>query len=461
MKNMKRVLAVLLTLALAMPLCLSGCGGREAGPLRICVDVGGGMFFRRSSPALEFENLLKNLADYGGPKEVEVEYIPEEGADRESVIKHLKTELMSGSGPDLFIVDAFDGNFYSDRPVFPFPEQMIERRVFLPLDEHIKKARFAQWDRLTPKVMEAGRGSEGQILVPLAYTMPLTCYKAEDYQHTQSAELTWPDMLDDGTGMLRQAGCFNRPGSTVGDSMANIFTQLADYKEEELLFTEEELLEAIEQKLTLWGECKDGKWDELPVCYQGRMSANFTPANYHLGMSSMDSLSVQTPMTMVPMYNREGGITAKVSTYAAINRNSKRADEAFFVLDYLLSTEAMEHSDFYEWIVRQNEAMVMDTNIGREGHNFLHSYTMCPENQEQFDRLRDCITSVSFSSLIDHEIDMALYDAVSVLYEDAGDDVTEYADLPTLETCSPEAREKIRDIAAERYRVMGMELEES
>lgn len=462
MKNAKRALALLLALILALPLCLSGCGEKDAGPLRICVDVGGrGKFSRGSSPSAVFENLLKNMADYGGPEDVEVDYIPKEGADRESVIKHLKTELMSGSGPDLFIVDAFDGNFYNDQPVFPIPEQLIERRVFLPLDEYIEKAQFAQWDRLTPKVMEAGRGSEGQILVPLAYTLPLTCYKAEDYQHTPSAELTWQDMLDDGSGMLRQAGCFGRPGSPMWDNTANIFTRLADYKEEQLLFTEEELLEAVEQQLTLWGECKDGEWDELPTCYQGNMSSNFMPANYQLGMTSMDTLSAQTPMTMVPMYNKEGGITAKVSTFAAINRNSKKADEAFFVLDYLLGKDAMEHSDFYVWIVRLSDTVVMDMDIGKEGHRFRNTNLPCPENQEQFDRLRECITSVSFANLLDHEMDMVYTDSLSVLYDDAGDGATEYADLPTLETCSPEAREKIKKIVSEGYRIMDAELQES
>lgn len=169
------------------------------------------------------------------------------------------------------------------------------------------------------------------------------------------------------------------------DNTANIFTQLADYQEEELLFTQEELLEAVEQQLTLWGEGKDGKWDELPTCYQGNMSSNFTPVNYQLGMMSMDSLSAQTPMTMVPMYNKVGGITAKVSTFAAINRNSKNAGGAFFVLDYLLSKNATEHSGFYEWIIRMDDTMVMDLDIGREGHSLYHTNPPCPENQEQFD----------------------------------------------------------------------------
>lgn len=463
MKNAKRTLALLLTLILALPLCLSGCGEKDTGPLRICVDVGGaGKYSAGPTPSTVFENLLKSMEDYGGPTEVEVEYIPKEGADRKSMIKHLKTELMSGSGPDLFIVDAFDGNFYFEEPMFPIPEQMIERNVFLPLDEYIEKAQFAQWDRLTPKVMEAGRGSEGQILAPIAYTLPLSCYKADEYQHTVSKELTWQNMLDDGSGMLRQAGCFGIAGSPMWDNTSNVFTQLADYKEEKLLFTEDELLELIEQELVLRSESNSGEWDGHPTCYQGNMSSNFTPTHYSSDMQfSTEYLSGNVPMTMVPLYNMEGGVTAKVSTFAAINRNTKKAGEAFFVLDYLLSKDAMEHSQFYEWIIRGGDTMVMDMDIGQEEHRLFGTNAMCQENLDQFDNLREAITSVSFSNLLDHEMDEVYNDAVMAMYEDGGDDMENLADIPTLDNLSQEAREKIRDIVAEGYRVMQAELEES
>lgn len=462
MKKFSCSLAILLALILALPLCLSGCGKKDTGPLRICVDVGGaGRYSSGPTPAAVFENLLKTMEDYGGPTEVEVEYIPSEGADRKSMIKHLKTELMSGSGPDLFIVDAFDGNFYFEEPMFPIPEQMIERNVFLPLDEYIEKAQFAEWDRLTPKVMEAGRGSEGQILVPLAYTLPLSCYKAGEYRHDISKELTWQDMLDDESGMFRQAGHFWRAGSGLGHDMPSVFTELADYKEEKLLFTEDELLEVLEQKLALAGEYSAGEWDQLPPCYQGEMSSKFMPVNFHIGTTAMDSLSAQTPMTMVPMYNKEGGLTAKVTTFAAINRNTKKADQAFFVLDYLLGKDAMEYSQFYEWIIKLDGAMVMDMDIGQEGHLYRKTPAMCSENLEQFDLLRDAITSVSFANLLDHEIEDIFYDAIDVLWEDGGDSVETYADVPTIDTCSPEAREKIEGLVAESYRLMQAELEES
>ena len=73
MKNIKRTLAILLILTLIMVLLLPGCGKKEAGPLRICVDVGGGGRFSSSpTPAMEFGNLLKTMEDFGGPKDVEV-----------------------------------------------------------------------------------------------------------------------------------------------------------------------------------------------------------------------------------------------------------------------------------------------------------------------------------------------------------------------------------------------------
>ena len=45
--------------------------------------------------------------------------------------------------------------------------------------------------------------------------------------------------------------------------------------------------------------------------------------------------------------------------------------------------------------------------------------------------------------------------------EDGGDSVKSLADIPTLSTCSPEARERIRELVKEAYRVMAMELQES
>lgn len=453
MKNAKGTLALLLALILALPLCLSGCGKKDTGPLRICVDLG----YNADLSAI-FENMLGTVADYDGPEDVEVEYIPADGADRESMIKHLKTELMSGSGPDLFLVDTYIKN---DVPMFPIPEQMLERRVFLPLDEYIENAQFAQWDRMTSIVMEAGRGSEGQMLVPMSYTVPLTCYRAGDYQHIISAGLTWQDMMNDDSGMFRQCGYFFRPG-TRDCYTSSVFTRLADYGEEELLFTQDELFSLLEQKLRLEGEFNAGAWDGLPKCYQRPMSLDFSPIRFEVGYTSSETLSGGTPMIMVPMYNQDGGVTAKIANFAAINRNSKRPGDAFFVLDFLMGREAMRYSEVYKYITYYDLLSIpMDEDMGTGELSFQHNAPLAPENLDQFRQVRDSITYAGFSNILDKYFDRLLIDSLTILYEDGGDAVEDWSDVPTIDTCSPEAREKIEGLVAESYRLMQAELEES
>ena len=89
--------------------------------------------------------------------------------------------------------------------LFPMIEISMRSGVFLPLDTYIENAQFMEWDKLTPKVMEAGRTEEGQLVVPMAYTMPLTFYRKSEVSHTPSTEMTWDDMMADETGILRNA----------------------------------------------------------------------------------------------------------------------------------------------------------------------------------------------------------------------------------------------------------------
>ncbi len=61
---MKRALAVVLMLAMVLVFGLSGCGKKEAGPLRILLDVDGETRYSRTAQA--FEELLKEIEAQGG-----------------------------------------------------------------------------------------------------------------------------------------------------------------------------------------------------------------------------------------------------------------------------------------------------------------------------------------------------------------------------------------------------------
>ena len=78
MKNTKRTLAVLLVLTLVLTLCLPGCGQKDTGPLRICLDLDI-RSTQVNQATYDFEAILEKLAESGGAEEFEIELVPPEG----------------------------------------------------------------------------------------------------------------------------------------------------------------------------------------------------------------------------------------------------------------------------------------------------------------------------------------------------------------------------------------------
>ena len=173
---MKRALCVLLAVVLIVSI-FSGCA--EAGevgelePLRILVDANASEFAERSCKKM-MEEFVEYAASIGGPTDVIIEVLPDLDAARESAIERIRTEIMGGGGPDLFIVRSDRGEVSRRELLFPIPEKAMENGLFLPLDKYIKKAQFMEWDKHTEAIMDAGRDRYGQQMIPMVYTTPLT-----------------------------------------------------------------------------------------------------------------------------------------------------------------------------------------------------------------------------------------------------------------------------------------------
>lgn len=68
-------------------------------------------------------NTVKSL---GGPENVSFEYLPREGTERETALDRVRTEIMSGGGPDMFIIACNGGIDYMAADVealFRVPEK--------------------------------------------------------------------------------------------------------------------------------------------------------------------------------------------------------------------------------------------------------------------------------------------------------------------------------------------------
>ena len=186
---MKKLTATLLSLLMLIA-ALGGCRPKDAEesrapegggaePLRVFIDVefGSNVFisvqeFLRDYEAettkggkTKYKSLQAVIAELGGPEDIELEFAPKCGDERDAYMTALRTEIMAGKGPDVFVTLSGYGSHWDDASLsklcredslFQFPKQAMERNMFLPLDDYIEKARFMEWDKLTTIIMETG-----------------------------------------------------------------------------------------------------------------------------------------------------------------------------------------------------------------------------------------------------------------------------------------------------------------
>lgn len=362
----------------------------DPNALRICLDVGQELAYTERHRTILEVDLTNAIKAAGGPENIVFDQIPFEGSEREITLERIRTEIMAGEGPDVFIVG-------SSNALFQIPEKAMQEGVFLTLDEYIQNAELADWDSLTQPVLEAGRTEEGQQLVPMMYTLPVTIYSKESMPEMPPSGTTWQDMLADESGILRRAAVMHRSEEGFvpdpGDSVPAVLGELVNYETEEILFSEEDLLHAMENLLALEEELNAEGFEGVPDYLQGQLYRFPTLTS---GEGKALSIGRETPLTMVPIYSENGDVTATIGAYTGINRNTKHPEEAFFVVDYLMSAQAQQELRIFYMSggFPVNEAVLSAEYPQRDGTD----YYFTDENFEALCNLRDQISKVYFDS---------------------------------------------------------------
>ena len=376
----KRLLAVLLCAVLVCA-CFSACTGEKEvsdlpeqsqkqpqeqsdsstqKPLRVLIDRDAGRFAWLDWITNErlAEDLEKRVKDNGGPTDVEVEFIPGTTLDqreaRQMELTRLRVELMSGAGPDVIISTSVDYNDQWAQALFQFPDQAVRRGMFLKLDEYIENAQFMEWEKLNAAVMSAGSTEDGQYLLPLVYTCPLTYFLAEDVQ-PYPVTTTWADVISGNDPVLNTSmeTCWNFDGVPIWygtDCLSFTWKELVDHDSETLLISEEDLLQRAKEALAL----EERNTTEFPH-FRELMSNNlFEPGDFTTDgkddPETYQGITYSDDVTMVPLYCDEGGAVALVRAYTGIIASTERPEDAFFVLDVILSQDFQTNSLlFTEW----------------------------------------------------------------------------------------------------------------
>ena len=444
---MKRAIELLLGVAL-ISILFAGCkedvpteSGESSGypdaanRVKVLVDLDCTRYGSGEVGYNSMTELLYQIKAANGPK-IEVEYVPGSGPERDNKITSLLTQIMAGEGPDLYLIACSSPDSVSIRGnpehpfLFPYVQSVMRQGRFLPLDDFIQTARFMEWDKLTPAVMEAGKTEQGQMVLPMTYDFEATVFNRADIAFYDSLPMTWEQAYASNDLALWASGSYN--DTKFGDALG----ELADYDAFKLRFSEEELANVAYQASDLLQRNITGGFSGAPA----HLSLLFSRHNGRaLSSVSPPGLLAEEDPAIVPLYNIAGGVTANITSFAAIDANTDCPEEAFFVADLLLSKK-VQQSSFFSCVdgVPVHEELLRNTDKVSLQKDDPDPWCFSDAGFREYCRVRAEINAVKFYSPLDLEL------------------TNMFGGLK-----GTESEEEVAKTARETYRVLQMMLDES
>ncbi len=303
-------LVVLIVLGVKfMPMLLGNILEKEPEKLVICTD------WSTYDEVKDAVSCWKALGREGFTIQTEIIRIPSDKMDAEIKIQELRTEIMAGKGPDLFIMASNEPYFYNAdsnaeiHMLFPNPEKAMYSDIFLPLDDYLKDAEFIQTEHCNQVVLQAGQTKEGQLLLPIIYEYMVCVFPNYESDGTTKFPDSWEEIVSSKSMQVALR-------SQSYKVLPQAFGKLADFKNEMILVSEDDLVKEVKRACSFQKTWKDVKAFQVDIY-------DFLSA---LGTSN----KIQS---FYPIPNVDGGVTACISVYAGINQNTNVADEAFSLLD--------------------------------------------------------------------------------------------------------------------------------
>lgn len=291
-------------------------------PLTICVDA-----VNKNA----MQQLVDTWKELNDGKDAELIVIPSDLADAEAKITELRTEIMSGKGPDVFLVQGQNPVWVEQKPVlFSDPEKMMHRKIFLPLDSYLEHAQYLHTDSVQQAVWEAGRIGEEQFLLPIRYNYYAYAFRTADLSPDMEIPKSWEELFASQDELV-----IRTVASKLQFQYYDIFGKIADYETNTLLFSEEELLTRTEEATAYFSK----GWE-----IEG--SAEEVAGEFISTMAMSLKADKEKEHTIFGLPNMEGGITANIAVFAGINQNTDQPENAFSILDLLFRDEIVSGNGF-------------------------------------------------------------------------------------------------------------------
>lgn len=356
--------------------------GNLSGKLTVCADsstesIVSGLIdaYRRLNPDVD---ISMSVLSYGS-------------GSSEARVTELRTEIMSGGGPDVFILSCMPPNIAEDYTfLFSDPQKIMEAEVFLPLDTYMEKAQYMRPEAWNAQVLAAGQTEEGQLLLPLSYVYYAHAFRSEDLAEKSQVPASWDALMACKDPVIRQS-----VARVIFMEYGNAFGAVADYGKESLLLEKEALQSVLEAAVSFGQAAREGEAAAEAVA-GGRVDDSF--------ISSLMMYS-KADHVIMPVYNVNGAITANVTSYAGISRFTESPEAAFGLLDLLFSDDILCSGSFNIEDRSITVGPISDLSVHNDALSARYPH-LSQADQEALMKLDKQIGSVRFFS----DMDKALTD---------------------------------------------------
>ena len=360
----KTIAAVLAVLCLCL-LVLSGCKKEEV-TIRVLTEM---ELTKTTIPNNQFDLLVKQFREKHKDVTVIIERLPKDAESREVRLQQLRTEIMAGKGPDIFLlptntneVMTLEPGVFDLEPLFPDVNQAMYNGLFLDISEMYDADTELDKEGLLTAVMDAGVVGEARYTLPLNYDIPVIYLDIErlaeggiDPSIYQQGII---DLMDDIAGRGIDWLAAGMDDLQLGYHIFNYFPELIEYENQEVLVTREELLEFL-RSYCACKEVQGAVRAQEPKAFEDMIWRTFEEDRDRFwalrenvqngaaigGMSDLISnvlvsQNKDVDVEMLPLAAADGSVIADVTFFGAIGAGCENPELAYELLRPMLKEDA-------------------------------------------------------------------------------------------------------------------------
>ena len=369
---MKRFISLLLAVVLLCALC-TGCDSkkkpqtataqlqRDPDTLWVVSEYATGAMSSGGAHSPVFSALTMVLGNYRvnhPDAKIRLQMLPPGGSEREIILQSLRTEIMAGKGPDVFLlpsgsVSGGSKNYGLDG-LFGDVELGMRNGYFADISDHYDADDSLNKDELKREIMDAGCYDGKRYVLPIRWDMPVVCIDTEKFAEAGLDSSVFS------AGGLSAIRTFLDSGNQdlVFDANAMpycttcLFPNLLDYERGAVTLTQEEVENFLSmRKAIVAAPLPDSfvpgegavMWlrsytstETADFALNGRRfyrMTNLSDCIDAVGMAQTQGREMQ----VLPLPAADGTTAAEITYFGAVNAGSDKVEEAYdFLREFLL-----------------------------------------------------------------------------------------------------------------------------